>query len=173
MKAVVARAHPSREVVLRPGEFFFGRDDQRIRTLLGSCVAITLWHPRLRIGGMCHYLIPTRHPVVPGPVPELDGRYADEAMQMFCDEIARASTDASDYHARMFGGGNQFPDLSRAHGIDIPERNIVAGLTLLDNLGITVLSTDLGRSGARVVGLDLRDGSVTVRRIGTDNRGAA
>ncbi len=35
------------EIFLQPGEFYFGEEKTRIRTLLGSCVAVTLWHPRL------------------------------------------------------------------------------------------------------------------------------
>lgn len=45
-------------VTLQPGEFHFGGANTRIQTLLGSCVAITLWHPIRRIGGMCHYMLP-------------------------------------------------------------------------------------------------------------------
>ena len=48
------------EVFLQPGEFHFGHARTRIKTILGSCVAITMWHPILRIGGMCHYLLPAR-----------------------------------------------------------------------------------------------------------------
>ena len=40
------------EIFLHPGEFYFGDRHTRIRTLLGSCVSIILWHPRLLIGGM-------------------------------------------------------------------------------------------------------------------------
>ncbi len=38
-------------VTLKAGEFHFGGGPTRISTLLGSCVSITLWHPRKRIGG--------------------------------------------------------------------------------------------------------------------------
>ena len=48
------------EIFLQPGEFYFGDAATRIRTLLGSCVAITLWHPARMIGGMCHYMLPNR-----------------------------------------------------------------------------------------------------------------
>lgn len=59
------------EVFLGPGDLYFGDQFTRIRTLLGSCVAITLWHPRALIGGMCHYMMPTRsHPGVQGPFPD-------------------------------------------------------------------------------------------------------
>ena len=42
------------EIFLQPGELWFGDEQTRIRTILGSCVAVTLWHPGRRIGGMCH-----------------------------------------------------------------------------------------------------------------------
>ena len=48
------------EIFLQPGEFYFGEGKTRVRTLLGSCVAITLWHPRLHLGGMSHYVLPNR-----------------------------------------------------------------------------------------------------------------
>jgi chemotaxis protein CheD len=49
-----------RELFLHPGEYAFGDAQTRIRTLLGSCVAITFWHPVLKTGAMCHYLLPAR-----------------------------------------------------------------------------------------------------------------
>ena len=42
------------DVVLGPGDLYFGRGEHQVRTLLGSCVGITLWHPRAYLGGMCH-----------------------------------------------------------------------------------------------------------------------
>lgn len=48
------------EVYLLPGEYFVGDARYRIRTVLGSCVSITLWHRRLRIGAMSHFLLSER-----------------------------------------------------------------------------------------------------------------
>ena len=53
-------AQPGEALSLMPGELWSGRGAASVRTLLGSCVALTLWHPRLRVGGMCHYLLPRR-----------------------------------------------------------------------------------------------------------------
>jgi len=36
------------EIFLHQGEVYFGDRDTRIRTVLGSCVAITMWHPELK-----------------------------------------------------------------------------------------------------------------------------
>ena len=43
---------------LQPGELIFGRGRGTIQTLLGSCVAVTLWHPQRRLSGMCHFVLP-------------------------------------------------------------------------------------------------------------------
>ena len=73
------------EIFLNPGDFCFTSEETRLRTLLGSCVSITMWHAGRRLGGMCHYMNPTRgHP---SENEELDGRYADEAMRMFLREL--------------------------------------------------------------------------------------
>jgi len=40
------------EIALQAGELHFGNRNTRIRTLLGSCISITAWHPQLPIGGM-------------------------------------------------------------------------------------------------------------------------
>lgn len=56
----------AREVILQPGELFFGKEDVVVKTLLGSCIAITLWHPEQKQGGMCHYMLPTRGNPRPG-----------------------------------------------------------------------------------------------------------
>ena len=44
----------------------------------------TMWHPTRLIGGMCHYLLPSRDGA---SATTLDGRYAKEAMQMLMHEI--------------------------------------------------------------------------------------
>lgn len=101
------------DIFLQPGEFYFGDRDTRIRTLLGSCVSITMWHPVRLIGGMCHYLLPSRPGIVDST---LDGRYAEEAMLMFLQETARHNTNPSEYVVKIFGGGNMFPDLKKRKG---------------------------------------------------------
>ena len=98
------------EIFLRPGELYWSNDSAtRIRTLLGSCVAICLWHPRRKIGGMCHYLLPRRSDRAgAGP----DPRYGDEAMELFLAEIGAATTRPSQYVAKVFGGGNMFEKIN-------------------------------------------------------------
>lgn len=150
------------EVFLAPGEFYFGDEKTRIRTLLGSCVAITMWHPHQRIGGMCHYMLPQR-PRSPGGEPP-DGRYADEAMELFLRELRRSRTAPADYHVKLFGGGKMFAHPGTSRHVDISQRNMDAGRALVTHHGFRLHAHDMGGEGHRNVILDLWSGDVWLQR---------
>ena len=151
------------EIFLQPGEFYFGEEKTRIRTLLGSCVAVTLWHPKLHIGGMSHYMLPQR----PNRAAEhpLDGRYAEEVMLMFHRELQRTRTRPSEYKVKIFGGGRMFAYTQKVkRHVDISDRNIEAGRQLIAQHGFKIAAEDLGSNGHRNVIFDLWSGDVWVRR---------
>ena len=151
------------EIFLQPGDFYFGDSDTRIRTLLGSCVSITMWHPRLRIGGMCHYMNSRGRP---GRAPgDLDGRYADDVMEMFMAELVRSRTAPAEYEVKMFGAGNQFPGKNAGSTINVPDENIEGGLALLDQYGFSVAKRHIGGNGYRHVVFDVATGNVWIRHV--------
>lgn len=153
------------EVFLQPGEFYFGENKTRIRTLLGSCVAITLWHPTLQVGGMCHYMLPWRPRRKGWQSEALDGRYAEDAMKMFLREIQRSRARASEFQVKLFGGGHMF---KAAHPLDrrptIAEANVEFGRAAIAQWGFKLSAEDLGGRGHRHVILDVWNGDVWVRQ---------
>jgi chemotaxis protein CheD len=150
------------DVFLQPGELYFGDYNTRIRTILGSCVAITLWHPQLRIGGMCHYLLASKRQQ-PGSEP--DGRYADDVMKIFMTELNRTATSPAQYVVKMFGGGNQFPGKHKPASTSVPDNNILAGRKLLKDYGFEIKAEHLGGTGHRNVIFDLSNGHVWIRHV--------
>lgn len=151
------------DIFLQPGEFYFGEQDTRIRTLLGSCVAVTLWHPKKRVGGMCHYMLPARPRSDGDEV--LDGRYADEAMQLFLRELRATRTRPAEYQVKLFGGGNMFSGAAAAkRQLNISDRNVEVGCELIRRHGFGLAAQDLGGKGHRNVMLELWSGDVWVRR---------
>lgn len=145
-----------REIFLNPGEFHFGAGRTRISTLLGSCVSITLWHPRRKIGGMCHYMLTERKH--PNGMP-LDGRFGSEAFALFLQQVEAAGTQPGEYQAKLFGGANM---LSSANGetMDIGPRNIEYGRQLLASRHIALVVEHVGGSGRRKLHFDLWSGDV-------------
>lgn len=156
------------EIFLQPGEFYFGDPETRIRTLLGSCVAMTMWHPMRRIGAMCHYLLPSRGESRPARRnTALDGRYGDEAYLLFLSEAIRHDTDPGDYEIKVFGGGNMFPGLRNGGRLPIGEQNVTAGLQLLALHGHPIRAHSVGGHGYRSVVFDLWSGETWLKRGGS------
>ncbi len=149
------------DIFLQPGEFYFSDSETRIRTLLGSCVAITMWHPRLQIGGMCHYLLPMRN----NEHTELDGRYANDAIQLFMIELEKTNSLPREYEVKMFGGGNQFPRQTGNNRASVPDNNIQVGRQLLKHHGFTIKAEHLGGTGHRNVIFDVWSGHVWMRHV--------
>lgn len=160
------------EIFLQPGDFYFGDVNTRIRTILGSCVSITMWHPTRLIGGMCHFLLPSR-PKGAG----LDGRYADEAMEMFMREIRAAKTHPAEYHVKVFGGGNMFRKTEKelaaqsdkfksdsSFNMDVGGRNVIMARTLINVNGFKIKAEDLGGNGHRQLIFDIWNGHAWVRK---------
>jgi chemotaxis protein CheD len=157
------------DILLHPGDYWFGDGDARIHTVLGSCVSITAWHPVRRIGGMCHYMLPARgaHPPTP------DARYADGAVALFLGDMRRSGTAVSEYEVKMFGGSEQFPHLSRPSALDVAARNIASGRELLERHGFILSSRNLGGVGPRRLIFDIGTGAVWVRSLSTTARASA
>jgi chemotaxis protein CheD len=145
-----------KDVFLKPGEFYFGHGNTRISTLLGSCVSITLWHPRRKIGGMCHYLLTER---VRPEAAVLDGRFASEAFDLFLLHMKAAGTRPSEYQAKLFGGANMLSSLSTSKQ-EIGPRNIDYGRRLLASQHIALMAEHVGGNGRRKLRFDLDSGEV-------------
>ncbi len=151
------------EVFLQPGELWFGDGHTRIRTTLGSCVAVTLWHPGRGIGGMCHYMLPGR---VRGNGRVQDGRYGDEALGLLVKEMKAARSHPNEYEAKLFGGGHMFQRSFRTvkdFSGQVPDRNIAAGRELVQGHGFMVKAEQLGGCGHRHVIFDIWSGHVWVK----------
>ena len=153
------------EIFLQPGEFYWGDAETRIRTILGSCVAVTIWHPRKRVGGMCHIMLPSRvqkQKIVPSAW-EYSGRYADEALALMMQELSRFKIQSADCQVKVFGGSNMFSHLRLKNSHQIGDRNLEAVLQLLSGYGFTVHANHYGGNEARYVVFDVWSGDVWMR----------
>lgn len=147
------------------GELYFGGENEKIGTLLGSCIAITIWHPTLKIGGMCHFLLPGE-PSKKNKVRidgNLNGRYSDEAMAWLVNETLKHNTRINQYQAKIFGGSNMLSLSTLQDDQLIGNRNTEAAVNLLYNLGVPLLVAHVGETGPRRIIFDLSNGDVWVK----------
>ncbi|MEY2686375.1 MAG: hypothetical protein RL375_573 [Pseudomonadota bacterium] len=124
--------------VLRPGDVAIASRDDRLETLLGSCVAVLLNDPRRTVGAMCHIV----HAGEPPAAAAGDTCFARPALQaLFTGLLARGIAPAL-CEARIYGGGNMFPAQFTGHHVGAS--NVQQVLLLLEASGIRVLSQSSG-----------------------------
>jgi chemotaxis protein CheD len=151
------------EIFLQPGDLFVADADYQIRTILGSCVSITLWHPQSRMGGMSHFLLPTRGNAAKGQ--ELDGRYGDEALLQMIAQLRASGVNPALCQAKVFGGGNMFPDHSHPGAINVGHRNGEAARALLQGHNIPIVSESLFGVGHRQIIFNVSNGDVWANQV--------
>lgn len=153
--------HPI-DIFLQPGDHFVGDARYRIRTLLGSCVSITLWHPARQIGAMSHFLLPGRNAPANGV---LDGRYGEEVMCLMLQGLQNLGVQPNECVGKIFGGGNMFPGQTRGDARNVGLKNGEAARVLLSAHGIPVISESLFGIGHRQIIFDIGTGHVWARQV--------
>ncbi len=148
-----------------PGEIWFGPAPGRIHTLLGSCLAMTVWHPGQRTGGLCHFfLLPTSGRTrQPGQI--LNPRYGDDAMDALALYMDAAGLSAREFEYKLFGGGS-FMALRRGNNMPIGMKNIAGARAWLQSHGLNATVEDVGGEESRRIVLDLNTGAVWVHYAG-------
>jgi chemotaxis protein CheD len=149
------------DVFLHPGDLYFGDAETRMRTILGSCVTITMWHPQRRIGGMSHCLLPGSGRRA--AVHELDGKYVDEALDWLLHEARRHKTRPKEYQFKLFGGSDMFAKASKSQAETIGRQNAVRAISIFEKLKLDILTHDIGGTVSRSLIFEVATGDVWIR----------
>ena len=150
------------DIFLQPGDFYWGDSGTRIRTILGSCISICMWHPVKLEGGMCHYMLLTRGDR--RPKGELDGKYADEAWELFRKEINRLGTKPSEYVTKLFGGASMFQGKGNVLSMKMGDKNIEIARNIIRTNSLNVVSENLGGIQSRRIHFEIWSGNVWLKR---------
>lgn len=101
-KPASKRAQPPRKnrITLYIGEVTASKLPVILDTLLGSCVAVCIYDPVLRAGGMNHILLPNCRAGDETP------RIGINAMELLINEVMKLGGDRRRFVAKAFGGAN-------------------------------------------------------------------
>ncbi|WP_271408701.1 chemotaxis protein CheD [Pseudomonas sp. Q1-7] len=148
---------------LNPGELHFGKGEVAVETLLGPCIAIVLWYPGARLGGMCHFQLPGTRRVFEHSR-DLDGRYGSDAWIWLKQQARVHALKLSEAEVKLFGGARSLAGSAAKPCSDIGRQNIQFVERLMKDAGVRVVGRDLGGEGCRYIRFDLASGEVWVRR---------
>ena len=166
---------------VRMGEIEAGEaGDNLFASGIGSCLVITLYEPRQRIGALAHTMLPARRVSAPlsrrgftgsfkahDPEPERrvtshglrDTRYADAAIDEMLKRIEVRGAKRQNLEAKIIGGANMFSAFKSNIGND----NILYAKEKLKSVGVKLVGECVGGSQGRSVEFSVASGIVTVK----------
>jgi chemotaxis protein CheD len=154
----------SNEVIVKIADLRVDQEPAIITTHgLGSCLAIMLYDPEARIGGLAHVMLPSpemsRLKAQPGKCPQT-------AIEQMLLEMEGRGCQRFRIRAKLAGGATMFAGLllnRRDGGVNIGQRNAQETKRVLNALSIPITAEDIGGDYGRSVEFILSTGTVLVR----------
>ena len=109
---------------------------------LGSCIGLSLYDPKEKVGGLLHYMLPDSKQARPSDTP---AKFIDTGFPLMLAEMFAFSNSTS--------------------VMRVGERNAQAAKDLLAAHGIRLIAEDTGLNYGRTVSIDLNDGTYTVKTV--------
>jgi chemotaxis protein CheD len=126
--------------------------------VLGSCVSVCLWDPRLKIGGINHYMLPFWNGEgLASP------RFGNIAIMKLIEKMLALGADRHNLQAKVFGGGDMLKATSAL--MNIGQRNIVLAQDMLRDERIPIVSADTGGKHGRKLLFNTKNGVVLVKLL--------
>lgn len=157
MKRIIAEHHDN--AFLKPGEAIVSSDPILVSTVLGSCIAVTMYSPGKRVGAICHAMLPNNFKQ------DEDLLYVDTAVHY----IYRMMTEYGglpDLVIKLFGGAQVLVgEHSSAIKKSVGEQNIIQAQITLEQLGLQIAKTDVGGQSGRKLFFSIKTGDVYLRKL--------
>ena len=127
---------------------------------LGSCIAVAIWDPVAKVGGLLHFMLPD------SSVDRISGgrenpyRYADTGTPLLFRTAYHQGAEKRRLLVRLAGGAAVVDD----EGVfNIGKRNYAALRKILWKAGVMVHGEDVGGSNSRTVRLEVGTGKFFIR----------
>ena len=150
------------DVAVGMGQAICAAEPGRLTTIVGSCVAVTLYSPRRRLGMLGHIVLPKSRGGGDNPA-----KFADTAIPYMLSILQREGVVLSDLTAKLTGGACMFGDSQFSR---IGESNVQAAIEALESAGLGIAGRDAGGNSGRRVCFDLATGVLTVTCVGRPAR---
>lgn len=153
---------PATEILVGMGQIAAGRSPQRLRAILGSCIALALYHPGRKVGIMAHIVLPSAEGRSGAA-----GKFADTAVPGMLAALAEQGLPAHGLVAKFAGGAQMF---NGSGPLKIGQANAEAVLAALKKAGIRPAGQDVGGTRGRRVDFDCAGGAMIVQSAGLPPR---
>ena len=124
---------------------------------LGSCIALAVWDPRVKVGGLAHFMLPSGSANNSSPVKFIDTGLDTflRALEAKGAMLSRSTLKAAGAAAMLTVGG----------GLAIGKRNAESMQAALADRGLALTATALGGNAGRTVQLEVADGRFLIKSL--------
>ncbi|MDI9644440.1 MAG: chemotaxis protein CheD [Candidatus Verstraetearchaeota archaeon] len=144
--------HIDGAIVVGMGEAAVSKDKSLATLALGSCVAIVLYDPVTRVGGIVHAMLPcSKGKRLP--------KYVDTGVEILLSKLAQMEAKRNFLVSGIIGGGTIF---NFGGELAIGKKNIEASRSVLRELNIPIVLEEVDGKRGRSMMLDIATGTVTV-----------
>ncbi len=148
------------KVFLKPGEIYISDIPTVVSTILGSCVAITIFNKRLGIGGICHAMLPN------SPYEKEDSafRYVDRSIKYMLKKFEEYGIEKNEMELKLLGGADV---ISRTNGnsLSIGQKNIEIAINIIKKEKLMLMLSDVGGRQGRKIHFYTKTGEILLKRI--------
>jgi len=134
-----------------------------LRTVLGSCVGICLYDPKIKIAGLSHIMLPKL-----SERNSNEKKYADTAIPLLIEEMKSRGADGARLVAKIVGGSTMFKISGNSMMSEIGKNNIAKVKEVLDGLAIEIIAEDTGGNYGRTIDFYSESGVLKIRSLGRD-----
>jgi chemotaxis protein CheD len=159
------------EIYLWPGTLLIVNEPALITTVLGSCVSVTMFNSRLRIGGICHGLLPQcKDDGFCEQDRDICSKYVDCSIRLMIREFGILGIRKNEIEVKLFGGADMYPlTTDRSYNKTVGRQNIESSFRLLREEGLPVLNSDTGGSVSRKIIFHSHTGEVFLKKVSVKN----
>ena len=162
MEAQARRSH-----YLGIGEMVMATSPYSISTVLGSCLAITVYSPKQRVGSICHAALPQcANSGKCGHGCPRSGRHVECALPVMLKKFDKLAIPEDGIEIKIFGGSDMFMQEGRKTAYPVGAMNIEAAHRYIVKTGHKIKAEDTGGAVGRKVIFDLSSGQVIVQKRG-------
>jgi chemotaxis protein CheD len=159
--------HELPSIYLKSGELHFSDKPSSVMTVLGSCLSVTMFHRRARVGAICHGLLPKcRERSVCGRACAERAKYVECAIEMMVKLFDDFKLKRSELEVKVFGGADMFSmRIGGKNSISVGRQNIEIARQTLEKAGIHVVAMDVGGAAGRKLFFNTATGAVLMKRL--------
>lgn len=133
---------------------------------LGSCVGIGMYDPQVNVAGLLHAVLPFS----PNGTVERSPKYVVSGIEILLEELVRYGAQPSRLIVRMAGGANMLNAPGFSQTFNIGTRNVEAAYETFKKFRLKLAGQEVGGTIGRTVRFYVRDGRMTIRTVGNQER---